>query len=514
MFSGSATQKPGIITKKYKNAIQKLRVKIIIMKKTFFYTVIFLLAIVFTGCKNQRNQEDKKLPNILIVLADDMGYGDAKCYNPNSKITTPNIDKLAMAGMLFTDAHAPGTLCTPSRYGLLTGRYPWRNERNYKEGLIKPGMLTLASLLKNSGYKTAVIGKWHQGMIDEKNPEPGVDLKRNPGEYGFDYHFIIPASLDIPPYYYVENGQCVLPPTDTIGASHTPGISPIQGAFWRAGGIAPGFKHENVVDELTEKASDYIDNIFKNQQHPLFLYFPLPSPHTPWLPNDKYRGTTPIGDYGDYTAQTDGALGILLDRLEEHGELDNTLVIFASDNGPVWYPGDVEKYGHRSTGKLRGMKGDSWEGGHRVPFVVQWKGKVKPHSVNDHLTCFTDLMATFAEITNQQLPADGGEDSFSLLRQLTGNESSFPEREYLVLKGITGNSFIITNGKWKYIDIPGPGGFSEGYLKSREMDFTLPKQLYNLGKDIGEEENLFLQKEEKAKEMSNLLHQIINGSTG
>ncbi|MBA7589201.1 N-acetylgalactosamine-6-O-sulfatase [subsurface metagenome] len=228
------------------------------MLKFLTYTFTLVLTLLFiSGCKNQSDSGKNQLPNILIVFADDMGYGDAKCYNPNSKISTPNIDMLASEGMRFTDAHAPGTTCCPSRYGLLTGKYPFRNARSYKEGLIKPGTLTIASLLKKRGYKTAVVGKWHQGMINEKNPQPGVDLVGNPGEYGFDYHFVMPASLDIPPYYYVENGQCVLSPTDTIAASNTPGISPIQGAFWRAGGIAPGYKHENVVDELTAIATDY-----------------------------------------------------------------------------------------------------------------------------------------------------------------------------------------------------------------------------------------------------------------
>ena len=209
------------------------------------FTNIFVLIFTllgFSACHTGINPEKEKLPNILLIMADDMGYGDAKCYNPNSKINTPNIDNLASGGMRFTNAHAPGTTCTPSRYGLLTGSYPFRNQRNYKEGLIEPGKLTIAKLLQNVGYNTACIGKWHQGMIDEKNPQPGVNLVGNPTEHGFDYFFGLPASLDIPPYYYVENGQCVLPPTDTIEASNTPGISPIQGAFWRAGNIAPAYK--------------------------------------------------------------------------------------------------------------------------------------------------------------------------------------------------------------------------------------------------------------------------------
>ncbi len=465
-----------------------------------------------SGCKNQSDSENNQFPNILIILADDMGYGDAKCYNTDSKISTPNIDKLAAGGMRFTDAHAPGTTCTPSRYGLLTGKYPFRNTRKYKEGLIKPGTLTIASLLGKSGYKTAVVGKWHQGMIDEKNPQPGVDLLGNPGEHGFDYHYIMPASLDIPPYYYVENGQCVLPPTDTIAACNTPGISRIQGAFWRAGGIAANYKHENVVDELTVVANKHVEKHFKNNKQPLFLYFPLPAPHTPWLPNDKYKGVTPIGDYGDYTSQVDGVVGIMINKLRELGQLENTLIIFSSDNGPVWFHEDVEKYEHNSTGPLRGMKGDSWEGGHRVPFIVNWPGIVQPNSVNEHLVCFTDLLATFAEINGQILPANSGEDSFSFLHHLTGKKSNFPHRENLVLKGGKKNSFMISNGDWKYIDIPGPGGFSTWYLKEKGVEFKTPKQLYNLRKDIGEMENLYESNREKADELADLLNKIKAGN--
>ncbi len=472
-------------------------------------STLLLLLLVTIGCNQTIKEQEEPLPNILIVLADDMGYGDATCYNSDSKIITPAIDQIAATGMRFTNAHAPGTLCTPSRYGLLTGHYPFRNTRNYKEGLIDPDRMTLASLLKAGGYKTAVIGKWHQGMIDEKIPQPAVTLERNPGEYGFDYHFILPASLDIPPYYYVENGMCVNAPTDTVAANNTPGISPIQGKFWRSGGIAPGYKFENVVDELTAKAIQHMAKHFETEEAPMFLYFPLPSPHTPWLPNAKYQGITPIGDYGDYTSQTDGALGALLAELKKQEQLKNTLVIFTSDNGPVWYHEDVKRYGHSSTGPLRGMKGDAWEGGQRMPFVVQWPGKVKPNMVSNHLICFTDLMATFAEITKQELPPHAGEDSYSFLHQLIGSQSK-SQRQNLVLKGMSKESYFIIEGDWKYIDIPGPGGFSAGYLREKGVEFNIPKQLYNLSNDLGEKENLFLQHKEKAQELAATLKQILD----
>ena len=486
------------------NGIYK-SIKSVRMIDKIFSSIIFFLLLV--SCGNIHNPNHEKLPNIILIMADDMGYGDLQCYNPESKIPTPNIDKLALEGMRFTDAHAPGTTCTPSRYGLLTGRYPFRNNRNYREGLIEPGKLTIAELLKNAGYTTACIGKWHQGMINEKKPQPGVDLESNPTQHGFDYFFGLPASLDIPPYYYIENSQCVLAPTDTIEASNTPGISPIQGAFWRKGGIAPDYVHANVVDELRDRVTEYIDNHFDTNENPLFLYFPLPSPHTPWLPNSVNKEKTPIGDYGDYTAQTDDVVGKVMDALKAAEKGNNTIVIFTSDNGPVWYLEDVEKYEHSSTGHLAGMKGDLWEGGHRMPFVVNWPGIVEQNSVNEQLICFTDFMATFAELTGQELSANEGEDSFSFLAQLTGEESNLPQRENFVIG--RRKSFAITDGEWKYINIPGPGGFTERYLRNKDVKFEFPQQLYNLKNDLGEKENLFDRNKKEVEELSNLLEKIV-----
>jgi len=468
---------------------------------------LFVSFILLLSCGNSSQTSEERLPNIILIMADDMGYGDLQCYNPESKIPTPNIDKLANTGMRFSNAHAPGTTCIPSRYGLLTGRYPFRNNRNYKDGMIQSGRLTIAGLLKNAGYTTACIGKWHQGMTNEKNPQPGVDLEGNPTQHGFDYFFGLPASLDIPPYYYVENAQCVLPPTDTIEASNTPGISPIQGAFWRKGGIAPGYKHANVVDELRNKVTDYIGNHFQNNKNSLFLYFPLPSPHTPWLPNNDNKGKTSIGDYGDYTAQVDDVVGEVMTKLKSTGQDQNTIIIFTSDNGPVWYPEDVEKYDHSSTGSLAGMKGDLWEGGHRMPFIVNWPGKIKPNKINNHIICFTDFMATFAEITGREVPLNAGEDSFSFLSQLTGEQSNLPQRQNFVVG--RGKAFAVIAGDWKYINIPGPGGFTERYLKGKDIKFDHPEQLYNLINDLGENENLFNRNSEKAQELSELLSKIV-----
>ncbi len=477
------------------------------MKRLTNFKLFFVLLVLLPSCKHHSQPEKTQLPNILVLFADDMGYGDVGCYNPGSKIHTPNINSLAEAGMRFTDAHAPGTFCIPSRYGLLTGKYPFMNARSYKKGLIGPGELTIASLLKKSGYHTACIGKWHQGIVDEKNPRPGVKLAGGPTEHGFDYFFGMPASLDIPPYYYIENGYCTSSLSDTIDASHTPGISPVQGAFWRKGGIASGFKHENVLEELANKTEQYLNTFFSKSKDPLFLYCALPSPHTPWLPAERFKGSSPIGSYGDYVVQVDDIVGRIIKKLDELGQAGNTLVVFTSDNGPVWFPEDIARYGHSSTGPLKGMKSNVWEGGHRMPFVVCWPGKIKPNSVNGHLACFTDLLATFAEITNQKLPENPGYDSFSLLQQMTGHKSSLPERESLIIKGTVKNSFTVRKGDWKLINCKGGGGFLDpGYPDTD----TIPRQLYNLKTDIGETQNLYYVNQSKAKELSDILNGVIS----
>lgn len=472
--------------------------------KTNFILFLPILLMLLSACSHLQHEKEQ-LPNIILIVADDMGYGDPECYNPESKIHTPHINSLAEAGMRFTDAHAPGTYCIPSRYGLLTGQLPFKNKRNYKDGLIAPEQLTIASLLKKSGYHTVCIGKWHQGIVDEKNPQPNVKLIGGPTDHGFDYFFGLPASLDIPPYYYIENGFCVSPLVNTIKENHTPGIYPKQGAFWRAGKIAKGFKHKNVLEEIANKTYKYINTFFSEHKEPLFLYCALPSPHTPWLPGENFKGISPIGEYGDYTAQVDDIIGKISQKLKELKQVENTLVIFTSDNGPVWFPRDITHYGHSSAGSLRGMKSNVWEGGHRVPFIVRWPGKIQNNSKNDHLSCFTDLLATFAEITEQELPQGIDYDSFSLLSQLTGQKRNLPERETLIIKG-TKKSFSIRNGNWKYINCFGCGGFLDpGYP---EKD-TIPKQLYKLDTDIGETNNLYYSHPKKAKELSDMLEKVI-----
>jgi len=446
-------------------------------------------------------------PNIVFLFADDMGYGDPRCFNAQSKALTPHLDRLARQGMRFTDAHAPGSVCVPSRYGLITGRYPLRaaNMNPNKGPLIEPGRVTIASLLRERGYATGMIGKWHLGFDGGDQFDCTKPLRGGPSDHGFDYFFGQHASLDIPPYFFIENNRCVAAPDGRIAASSTDGWSPIQGAFWRAGGVAPGFKHEKVLPTYTRKAVEYINGRV-TEEKPFFLYVAFTAPHTPWLPTEEFRGKSAGSLYGDWVTQVDAAVGEVLAALDRANATDNTLVFFSSDNGPVWYPADVQKYSHSATGNLRGMKGDAWEGGHRMPFIARWPGKIKSDSTNAALICFTDLLATFAAVTGDGLPSSAGVDSVNFLPELLGEKRAAPGREWLAVGWGKGNSSI-RHGDWKLIPFLGSGGMSKpSHVKS--LPGEPPGQLYNLATDPGETKNLYAEHPEIVKEMTARLEQI------
>jgi arylsulfatase A-like enzyme len=414
-------------------------------------------------------------PNIVVILADDLGYGDLRCYNRSSKIPTPQLDELARQGTRFTDAHTPSSLCTPTRYGLLTGRYCWRTslKRGVLNGqdpsLIEPGRATIASMLKQAGYKTACIGKWHLGLGTNRPVDYSKPLMPGPRAAGFDYFFGIPASLDMPPYVYVENERVVEAPTETIDE----GKHQREGGFgfWRAGPIAPSFKHAEVLDTLTQKAVEFLRS--QKSDEPFFLYLALTAPHTPLVPAAEFAGKSRAGDYGDFVAQMDDCVGRVLKAVDE-----NALVIFTSDNGAHWPRQDIKQYGHRANGSLRGQKGDLWEGGHRVPFIVRWPGKVKPRSTSERLICVTDVMATIARFVNLQNP---GEDSIDFL--------SGPPRVSIVHHSGDG-TFAIREGKWKLCTALGSHGFSEP--RSIRPDPGGPTgQLFDLERDVRENYNVW-----------------------
>lgn len=468
-------------------------------------------------------------PNIVIILVDDMGYGDAGCFNQESKIPTPYIDQLASEGMRFRDAHAPGPLCHMSRYGLMTGRYPFRIDVTVwpRLPLIAEGQMTIASLLKAQGYRTSMVGKWHLGFKENgyENPLPGGPIDR-----GFDTFFGIRASTDIPPYFYIRDDHAISPPSEFIERRQSEGWTNIQGEFWREGGIAPGLELKDVLPRFTNEAVEVIEDharVADRSREPLMLYLAYPAPHTPWLPSPDFVGKSGASMYGDFVMMVDDEIGRVLKALDETDMADDTMVIFTSDNGPVWYDSDVERFGHDSSGGLRGMKSDAWEGGHRMPFIVRWPGVVKKGSVSDQLVCFTDLMATFADIHNVQLPPVVGPDSFSFLPALKQKRPrKTPVRKSFVMKSGSGGLMTIRSGDWKFIEGRGSGGFSdrirgedplasgnaEGGKASK--DEGPEAQLYLLSEDLGETENLFNEKPEVVSRLRrDMAHIVSSGSS-
>jgi arylsulfatase A len=483
------------------------------------------LCIPFPG---QGKPKPEKKPNIVYILADDLGYGDVSAYNPNSKISTPHIDRLASQGIRFTDAHSSSAVCSPTRYGILTGRYSWRSLlkegvlNGYSQSLIEKDRTTVASFLKRNGYITGVVGKWHLGIdwvqksgtVNEatQTSSPGIKIINpetidfmlqptdGPMNHGFDYSFILPASLDMPPYCYLENNKLTAPLTE-----QTPGSNPANGttgAFWRAGLMAQGFEFEKVTPTFTDKAISFIRK--QSAGKPFFLYLPFPSPHTPWLPAAEFRGSSKAGEYGDFVNMVDTQVGKVLQTLTEMGFDDNTIVFFASDNGPFWKPDFIEKFDHHAAYIYRGMKADAFEGGHRIPFIVRWPGKIKPGTSCNETVTLTNLLATCAGIVNKKLAGNEGEDSFSILPLLLDKAADYQRPEAQIQHSSRGY-FVVRKGDWKLIKGLGSGGFS----KPEKIDpkpGEAPEQLFNLKDDPSETRNLYLEYPDKVKELTGILN--------
>jgi len=471
------------------------------------------LALLLTFAIANSSQAEK--PNIVLLFADDLGYGDVHCNNPEGKILTPHIDRLAREGVRFTDAHAAGTLCVQSRYGLMTGRSPLRE--NYRQ--IDASRLTLPALLQKNGYTTAMVGKWHLDFPETKRPQGtrpreskywDAELLGGPCDRGFDSFFGMHASLDIPPYFYIRDRKAVALPTEKIDAKNSPaasGWNNIQGEFWRAGGIAPDLNLAEVMPTFTREAVQVIEKLApaSKKGKPFFLYYAFTSPHTPWLPTKEFVGKSDVPLYGDFVAQTDATVGKILDALEKQGVAENTLVLFSSDNGPVWYPKDCEKYGHSATAQFSGMKADAWEGGHRMPFVARWLGKIKPGSVCDETLCLTDLLQTFAALVGDEIPKGTTADSWNMLPALLGEKHAKPIRPYMIVKT------SLRQGDWKYISHGGPGGFSKAQFRKNPDKAT--GQLYNLRTDPGEKNNLWKQEPERLATMKKLHKKVLGPSS-
>lgn len=467
--------------------------------------VFVCLGVLIMASAAAQSAQPARQPNVVIILADDLGYGDLRSYNAASKIPTPHLDRLAADGMRFTDAHSPSALCSPTRYGLLTGRYAWRTRltrgvlNGYSPLLIERGRLTLASLVGQRGYATAAIGKWHLGLGTTEPADFRQPLEPGPTTVGFDYFFGIAASLDMPPYVFVENTAVTAAPTGTIAASEMRRRG--GNGYWREGAIAPGFSHEGVLPELTERAVSFIGR--QSSKKPFLLYLPLTAPHTPWMPTAEFRGRSGAGYYGDFVAQVDAAVGRVLGTLDRSNVSDNTLVIFTSDNGAHWLPADIEQWGHRANGGWRGQKSDIWEGGHRVPFIARWPGRIQAGSTSNDLICLTDLVATVAAMLDVPLPPDAAEDSFNLLPVLLGRQRQAPIREALVHHSGDG-TFAIRQGPWKLALALGSHGFSEPRNVAPKPG-EAEGQLYNLEDDPREQDNLWLQKPEIVARLTALL---------
>ena len=486
-------------------------------------TVIVLTVFVFDGISQSIEIKSEK-PNIIYILADDLGIGDLSIYNENSKIHTPNLDKMGAEGMKFTDAHTSSSVCTPTRYGIITGRYNWRTPLKQfvtwgtSPMLIKDNRLTVADVLRQHGYKTANIGKWHLGLnwqvkndVQEFNYFSGIKdrydmkdidfskpMKRGTKDVGFDYSYIIPASLNMPPYVYLENDAVVMQPSDISESKRSENAY----AHWIKGPISANFDHEQVLPVFVDKTVSYIKENAGDDE-PFFVYLPLPAPHNPILPITPWKGKSGINPYADFVMMIDDLMGEIFKTIADSGIEENTMVIFASDNGcatnanfPV-----LLAAGHNPSYIYSGSKGSYLEGGHRVPFLVKWPAKIKPNSVNDATICTTDFMATCAALVNYKLKDSQAEDSYSLLPLFT--DSGTYQRKATIHHSKTG-IFAIRKGDWKLIVSPNSGIDAIG--NPVISAYKLPENiLFNLKTDIGEKDNIAENYPEKVKELRQLL---------
>lgn len=471
-------------------------------------------------------------PNIVFILCDDLGYGDVRCFNPQGKIATPEMDRIAAAGMKFTDAHTPSSVCTPTRYGLLTGRYNWRSRLQsgvlggLSPRLIEPDRKTLASFLKQNGYATACVGKWHLGMdwsrlpgkevtalgiegpAQVRNVDYSQPITDGPNSVGFDYFFGISASLDMVPYAFIENDRLTeQPDSDTS----YPMMHGRKGKSTRAGPHAPGFSGYDVLPMLTRKATEFIAQRAADAKagKPFFLYVPLASPHTPILPTPEWEGTSGLNPYADFVMQTDWSIGQITAELEKQGVAADTLVIVTSDNGcsPEAQFDELRAKGHEPSHVFRGHKADIYDGGHRVPFIARWPAKVKADTTSDQTICLTDCFATFAQILGAKLPDNAAEDSVSFLPALLGTATG-PLREAIVHHSING-SFAIRQGSWKLALTPSSGGWSAPKPGTPAANDLPPVQLYDLASDIGEQRNVQAEHPEVVKRLTQLLEKYV-----
>jgi arylsulfatase A-like enzyme len=463
-------------------------------------------------------------PNVVVILCDDLGYGDIRAFNNESTIPVPSFDRLAMEGIIFRDAHSPSAVCTPTRYGLLCGRYPWRSPMKrgvlggYSAPLIESDRQTVAQVMKSAGYRTGCVGKWHLGLGWQWREDPAKDINNmsipnkkagmvdysqplnySPNDAGFDSSFIIPASLDMSPYVFIRDRRTTAIPNRVIEDSPFP-------AFYRTGEIAEDFSMVDALDQLTDEACGFIRNSAAGTQ-PFFLYFALSAPHKPVMPHDRFQDATRLGPYGNFVVQVDWTVGQVLKTLDEAGVADNTLLIVTSDNGSFMYrydqpqedhttKPDVQGYfegNHRSNGPLRGTKADIWEAGHRVPFLVRWPGHAAAGQTCDQTICHTDILATIAEAAGVEFDSRQSEDSFSFLPALSGHAMQRPP----VIHQSGSGHLAIRDGQWKMVMSTGSGGREQPHGKA----FERPFRLFDLSRDTAETNDLAESESEKVNEL-------------
>lgn len=435
------------------------------------------------------------LPNIVLILADDMGHGHVSSLNPAAKFQTPHIDSLAKQGISFSDAHSGSAVCSPTRYGILTGRYAWRTKLvrgvlgPYDPPLIEADRLTLPAMLKQQGYRTACIGKWHLGWDWPAKKGDAPDFTQliagGPTTRGFDYYFGTDVP-NYPPYCFIENDRTVGQPTAEKTERNLDG---------RPGPMLPGWKFDSILPKLAEKAVSYIETQAKEKQ-PYFLYLPLTSPHEPISPSAKFKGKSGLGDLADFLIETDDVVGQVVAAVDRSGAAERTLVIFTCDNGSSLYTGGaaLEKAGHPVSAGFRGAKGSIYEGGHRVPFIARWPGKIAAASKCEQTICLTDLMATLASITSAKLPDDAGEDSVNVWPLLVGKELS-PARPPVVHQSSTGR-IAIRQGPWKLMlpaAVVAANRLQKGVAPKDAGKEPTERELYNLVEDPAEKQNVIAQ---------------------
>ncbi len=449
------------------------------------------------GCHGSelRQQPATGQPHIVVILADDLGWGDPAGAGPDSLVATPHLERIAAEGVRCTDVHSPSSVCTPTRYGLLTGRYAWRTHlrRGVLMGrsplLIEPDRTTLPALLAAGGYRTSGIGKWHLGLQEKGPTDYSKPLVPGPSTVGFHRWWGIPASLDMEPYLYFEDDQVVQAATEQIPASGAARHG--GGGYWRAGAIAPDFRHADVLPDIGKRSASEIEHHHRNHpDDPLFLYVALSAPHTPWLPDARFDAVEAAGIYGAFVSHVDSIVGQIDDALTRMGMKEQTLLVVTSDNGAHWTSGDMEKFPHRANGSWRGQKADIHEGGHRVPFFMTWPAQMDKERRGqqcDVLMCLTDLMPTLASAAGVAVPEGVAPDGINLLPAITAG-ATVPSHS-IVHHSFDG-MFALRRGPWKWIEGRGSGGFTR---PRRIKDDGGPSgQLYHLENDPAEKENLAL----------------------